>query len=805
MPSASCYHCGLPVPEKVDYSVFIRGEDRAMCCPGCQAVATAIVDGGLDRFYDYRSTNSVTPDSDTADKLIHYDLPEIQADFIKHDDAGNLSAELSVSGITCSACAWLIEHHLSRVDGVVTATVNVSTHRSRITWDSEKIKLSEILFHFEEIGYEARPAGDVEAEQQRQKESRTQLLRLGVAGLGMMQAGMVAVALYAGEYQGIDPHWQQILRWVSLLFASPVVLYSARPFYSAALRSLKMRRLVMDVPVSIAILLAFAASVWGTITNTGEVYFDSVSMFAFFLLLGRFLEMRVRHRNDSDSGNLSRLIPPVATRISEEGEDVVPAKSLKSGEIVLVAGGETLPCDGEIVSGNSEVIEAILTGEEKPVARRPGDMVSAGTLNVQNPLHIRVTATAAGTRLAAILSMVDEAQSVKPHRAAVADRLSGWFVAAVLVIACAVAVAWSFIDPSRAFWVMLSVLVVTCPCALSLATPAALTVATGELRKKGFLIRKPHVLETLGQLDHCIFDKTGTLTLGRMRIADVEPAEGYSKDQLLIIAAALERGSKHPIARAFKGLGYSLPQVEKQRSLVGLGVTGEIEGHSYAFGKPELIEQTFSFLPQLTESGINSCLVLANAEGVIGWVQLDDGIREGVEDTLADLEKLGLEVELLSGDRVEVVAAMAYRLGISTWHGGVAPEEKLARIQQLQGLGHRILMVGDGINDVPVLSGADVSIAMGDAADFTRLHADSLLVSGKLTTIPEAIRLARKTSSIIKQNLGWALLYNVLAVPLAAMGYVPPWAAAIGMSTSSLIVVVNGLRLSGKSRHQGQT
>jgi Cu2+-exporting ATPase len=401
--------------------------------------------------------------------------------------------------------------------------------------------------------------------------------------------------------------------------------------------------------------------------------------------------------------------------------------------------------------------------------------------------------------------MVDEARSVKPHRAAVADRLSGWFVAAVLIIASAVAVTWSFIDPSRAFWVMLSVLVVTCPCALSLATPAALTVATGELRKKGFLIRKPHVLETLGQLDHCIFDKTGTLTLGRMRIANVEPTEGYSKDQLLIIAAALERGSKHPIARAFKGLGYSLPQVENQRSLVGLGVTGDIEGSSYAFGKPELIEQTFSFLPQLTESGVNSSQVLANAEGVIGWVQLDDGIREGVEGTLTDLEKSGLEVELLSGDRTEVVAAMAARLGISTWLGGVAPEEKLARIQQLQGLGHRVLMVGDGINDVPVLSGADVSIAMGDAADFTRLHADSLLVSGKLTTIPEAIKLARKTSNIIKQNLGWALFYNVLALPLAAMGYVPPWAAAIGMSTSSLIVVANGLRLSGKSRPQGQT
>jgi len=774
-----------------------------MCCPGCQAVATAIVDGGLDRFYDYRSANAITPDTETADKLIHYDLPEVQADFVQTTAEGVASAELSVSGITCSACAWLIEHHLSRVAGVVSVSVNVSTHRCRISWASEEIKFSEILCRFEEIGYEARPAGDVEAEHKRQKESRTQLLRLGVAGLGMMQAGMVAIALYAGEYQGIDPHWQHILRWVSLLFASPVVLFSAKPFFSAALRSLKVRRLVMDVPVSLAILLAFAASVWGTVTNTGEVYFDSVSMFTFFLLLGRYLEMRVRHRNDSDSGNLSRLIPPVATRLLDNNDEVVPVKSLQPGDIVLVAGGETLPCDGEVVSGTSDVIEAILTGEEKPVTRRPGDMVSAGTLNVQNPLQLRVTATAAGTRLAAILSMVDEAQSVKPHRAAVADRLSGWFVAAVLVISAVVAVSWSFIDPSRAFWVMLSVLVVTCPCALSLATPAALTVATGELRKKGFLIRKPHVLETLGQLDHCIFDKTGTLTLGRMRITQVHPAQGYSSDQLLTVAAALERGSKHPIARAFKGLGYSLPQVKEHETLVGLGVTGVIDGARYALGKPELIAQTFSFLPQLPETGVNICLVLASRDGVMGWIQLDDGIRDGADETLADLQNAGLDVELLSGDRFEVVQAMASKLGISTWHGGVSPEDKLIRIQKLQKRGHRVLMVGDGINDVPVLSGADVSIAMGDAADFTRLHADSLLVSGNLTTIPEAIRLARKTSTIIKQNLGWALLYNLLAVPLAAMGYVPPWAAAIGMSTSSLIVVVNGLRLSGKSTPRG--
>src|SRR5690606_16781764 len=568
MAEQDCYHCGLPVPAGADYPVTIQGLARAMCCPGCQAVASAIVDGGLHRFYDFRSQLSATATTDQQQVLEHYDLAAVQADFVHRNEDGTLAADLFVGGITCAACAWLIERHLAKLPGVA-VTVNVSSHRCRVSWQPDQVKLSTILQAFEDIGYRARPLGDEAAEQQRSRENKAWLLRLGLAGLSMMQAGHAAIGLYFGAYTGIDDEWVAMLRWVSLVLTIPVVCYSATPFYSAAWRSLKVGHLVMDVPVSLAIILAFVASVWATLTNTGEVYYDSVGMFAFLLLLARYLEMQVRHRNEHHTASLVQLIPPVAIRIGDDGEQAVPVKSLVPGDRILVASGETLPCDGTVVRGASEVVEAVLTGEQSPVAKHPGAAVSAGTVNLANPLEIRVAAIGVSTRLAAILNLVGAAEAVKPRRAAVADRIAGWFVAGVLLITAAVAATWYLIDPSRAFWISLSVLVVTCPCALSLATPTALAVATGELRKLGLLIRKGHVLETLAVVERVIFDKTGTLTQGRMRLGAVVPAAGIDGEEVLVRGAALERGAAHPIAHAFAAVTGQLPPVEQQQVVVG--------------------------------------------------------------------------------------------------------------------------------------------------------------------------------------------------------------------------------------------
>ncbi|WP_461516410.1 heavy metal translocating P-type ATPase [Porticoccus sp.] len=792
-----CYHCGLPVPPAADFSLEIDGQPRAMCCPGCLAVASAICDGGLARFYQYRTRNADRPEVIREELLAAYDLPDVQCDYLEQLDNGDKQIQLLVGGISCSACAWLIEKHLKKIPGISDVQVNVTSHRAMVSWDPAQLKLSRLLGALFDIGYDPRPVTDEAVRQLRQKENRRFLQRLGIAGLGMMQAGMVAVGLYAGAFQDMEPVWENYLRWVSLIIALPVVLFSAFPFYQAAWRSLKQLHLTMDVPVSLAIILAFSASCWATGTRTGEVYFDSVSMFTFFLLLGRYLEMRVRHRNDMQAEALAQLLPVTACRLDGDDEFSVPVKALQVGDLIRVSAGDTIPCDGEIEQGASSVIEAVLTGEQMPVGKGVGDSVSAGTVNSENPLVIRVSAVGNSTRLSAILRLVEKARSEKPVQVAVADRVAGYFVAAVLLIAVGVGLWWWQHEPQEALWVVLSVLVVTCPCALSLATPAAIAVATGELRKCGFLVSRGQVLDVLSTADQVVFDKTGTLTLGNMNVAAVIPLAEQQTPELLSLAAALERGSRHPIAKAFADIKpkQGLSDIVQQ---VGAGVCAKLNGCGYVIGEPHFVAERLGFvspaLPALEPGQLP--LLLGEQSRPLGWILLQDQLRPGAREALAQLRQLSVDVVLLSGDRVASVADMAAKLGIDQWHGAQTPQQKLTWVNGQQQQGHRVVMVGDGINDVPVLSGADASVALGDASDFARIHADSILLSGNLCTLPEAISMARRTRMVIRQNLAWALIYNLLALPLAAAGLIPPWAAAIGMSASSLLVVVNALRLS---------
>ena len=447
-----------------------------------------------------------------------YDLPEVQEEFVHTLENGHLQVELLVEGITCAACSWLIEHHLQRISGVSAVRVNVTTHRCWLSWDNSQVALSKLLIALLEIGYRSRPAGDEEIRALRKRENSRALQRLGVAGIGMMQAGMLAIALYAGAFEGIEQQWQQLLRWVSLVVATPVVLFAAAPFFQAAWRSLKSLHLVMDVPVSLAIGGAYLASVWATISGSGEVYFDSVSMFTFFLLVGRYLEMRVRHRNEQRMEGLGQLLPPVARRVDGDGEQSVPVKALQPQDFVKVGPGDIIPCDGLVVDGHSNVVEAVLTGEQSPVEKGRGDIVSAGTVNSENPLLIEVQAAGKNTRLSAILQLVARAQLEKPRQLALADRLAGYFVGFVLVVSAVVSWYWYQQAPEKALWVTLSVLVVTCPCALSLATPTALAVATHGLRQRGLLVSRGHVMDGLLKIKRVVFDKTGTLTTGQMSV-----------------------------------------------------------------------------------------------------------------------------------------------------------------------------------------------------------------------------------------------------------------------------------------------
>ncbi len=791
---AECFHCGLDVPANSHFSLTIDGQERAFCCPGCQAVATAIVAGGLEGFYRFRTENSSRPTAESID-FSAYDLPAVQADFVHRDSDTESTAQLLLEGITCAACVWLIEHHLGSLDGIESVRVNASTHRCLVRWNPQHLKLSDILSSLHHIGYPPIPATEGQQQKLREKENRTALMRLGIAGIGMMQVGMVAVALYSG----VDSSWQTYLRWLSLLIATPVVLYSARPFFAAARRALLARHLTMDVPVSLAIGGAYLASCWATVFGGGEVYFDSVSMFTFFLLWGRYLEMRARHRNGIDSDRLAQLLPATASRWDESAQwSVVPLKQLQVGDRVLVPSGTTIPCDGRVLDGCSGVVEAMLTGEPDPVEKRPGDEVIAGTLNTDSALQVEVTAVGQGTQLSAIERLVEQAQQDKPAQVAMADRLAGYFVAAVLLVSAAVGLVWWQIEPGHAFWVTLSVLVVTCPCALSLAAPTALTVAVSWLRQHGLLVTRGHVLEGLTQVDRVIFDKTGTLTVGSPQVAELLDGEGNSlpeaeRQRLLAYCAALETGSTHPIARAFEAYAADV-SASGIKQHTGAGVEGCIDGRQWRLGKP-----VFVVGAEWSPPGRGQWLLLA-AQGhgqQRAWIRLQDRLRDSAPALIESLQRRGLQVELLSGDAEPEVARVASELGFSQWRANTSPDDKLAYIRQLQDQqAQRVLMVGDGINDVPVLSGAFVSVAMGGSTDLAQTRADSVLLGTDLMALERAFDCAQYTRRIIRQNFGWALGYNLIALPLAAMGMIPPWAAAIGMSTSSLVVVANALRIS---------
>lgn len=767
-----------------------------MCCPGCKAVAEAIVAGGLNNYYAYRTepaARAESIDSVLQAELAIYDREELQTDFVRTLADGTREARLLIEGITCSACVWLIEKHLMQLKGIESVTVNLSQHSATIRWTPETIKLSEILLELHAIGYKGHPWRAERQEALMQQEHRLFIRRLAVAGIGAMQVMMYAIALYAGAIQDMEDEYRDFIRWISAFVSTPVVFYAARPFFTAAWRDLKTRHLGMDVPVSIAIGGAYLASLWATWYRHGDVYFDSVSMFTFLLLLGRYLEFRARHRTAKSGRDLRSLLPTSCLKLINNRTERRPITDLSTGDQVRVLPGESVPTDGIIINGQSSLNESLLTGEYMPVTRQIGEAVIAGSLNTENSLDIEVTSIGDETRLSAILRLLERAQSDKPAIAKIADRVASFFVATVLLTSVVVYALWYSHDPGHAFWVTLSVLVITCPCALSLATPAALTAATGTLHKWGILISRNHVIEGLNQVTHVIFDKTGTLTRGKMVLRQIILIDGctLSKDDVVKRACALESHSEHPIAQAFSGdFPYTATDVT---NTTGKGISGLIDNHRYRIGTPSFSAPE---TPPSPPDASRQWLLLSDNDRALAWFELDDELRPEAAAVVKSLQQRGIIVQLLSGDTVGVVSRVSDELGIKQWQAAVLPDEKLAQVCALQAQGAKVLMVGDGINDVPVLAQADLSLALNNASELARTTADAILLTGDLSRLLIAFELAQKTRRIIWQNLIWSLGYNVTALPLAAMGLIDPWMAAIGMSSSSLIVVSNAMRLS---------
>ncbi len=805
----TCYHCGLDVPEGTDLHAVIDGARQPMCCPGCVAVAELIVAGGLDNYYRYRQAPAPNPAEarPTDDReLERFDTPALLARLATTDADGARRATLTVEGMRCAACAWLVEKGLGAVDGVAEVTVNLAASRAELVWRPERVALSAVLAEASRLGYRARPYAPEEQEAARERESRASLVRLGVAGLGAMQVMMFAVGLYAGAAQGIESAYRDFLRWTSAIVATAVVLVSARPFFEGALRDLRLRRLGMDVPVALAIGLAFVASLVATLRGTGEVYFDSVCMFTFFLTLGRHLEMRARHRAGAAVEAAVRRAPTTANRLRDaEGAsfDVVAAEALVVGDRVLVRPGETVPADGTIVEGTSELDESMLTGEHWPALRGPGDAVVGGARNAASALVVEVARTGADTVLASIVRMVDRAGAARPRIARLADRAATWFVPAVLVLAAATFTWWNAHAPERALWVTLSVLVVTCPCALSLATPAALAATGGGLLERGLLAVGAHVPETLARATDVVFDKTGTLTRGRLRRVAFVALADLDEAACLALAAAVEARSEHPIAAAFAdagtGAGAGL-EVGSHRNEPGAGVEAVAARGRVRLGRAAWAVALSGAGVPAQPDGDATWILLADDNGALAWFGLEDSLRQEAASTVSRLEALGLRVHLVSGDGRKVVAAAAAALGISSALARRTPSEKLEFVQELQAAGGIVVMVGDGINDAPGLGAAEVSVAMGGGTQLAMGRADAVLLRDDLGALADALVLARKTRRVIAENLTWALAYNLAALPAAAAGVVAPWQAALGMSASSLLVVGNALRLGARRR-----
>ena len=790
-----CYHCGLPVPAGSRFNALILGEQRALCCPGCQAVAEAIVAGGLEHYYKHRSENAANPQSlpqALPDELALYDRAEVQAPFVEQQ--GELSeTHLLIEGISCAACGWLIEKHLRSLPGIAEAHLNLSNQRLQVRWADSQLPFSQLLKELRQIGYAGHPWQADAAAEQLQRENRRAMRELGVAGMLWMQVMMASMATWPEFNIDLTPELDKILRWVSLFLTTPIVFYCCGQFFRGALRDLRTRHLTMDVSVSLAIGGAYGAGIWSTVTGQGELYFDAVGMFALFLLAGRYLERRARERTAAATAQLVKLLPASCLRLDSDGHSQrILLSELRVGEQVLVPPGALLPADGRILSGQSSVDESLLTGEYLPQPRAVGDPVTDGTLNVEGPLTVEVLALGDATRLSAIVRLLERAQSEKPRLAEIADRVAQWFLLIVLVAAAVVGLVWWQIDASRAFWIVLALLVATCPCALALATPTALTAATGTLHKLGLLLTRGHVLEGLNQIDTVIFDKTGTLTEGRLTLSAVHPLGELDGDACLALAAALENRSEHPIARAF---GRAAEAAEQVDSHPGLGLQGRVAGRLLRIGQPAFVSQLSGQTAPPIPGEQGQWLLLGDERGPLAWLVLDDRLRDDAPALLDACRARGWQILLLSGDSSPMVDEVARQLGIEDARGGLTPDAKLAELQKLHQQGRRVLMLGDGVNDVPVLAAADISVAMGSATDLAKTSADAVLLSNRLSSLVQAFSVARRTRRIIIENLAWASLYNGLVLPFAAIGWITPIWAALGMSLSSLLVVLNALRL----------
>jgi len=770
-----------------------------MCCAGCQAVARTIAAAGFESYYETRSASGPTPQDLPPAEI--YDDPLAQRQFVAAAGEHEREASLILDRIRCAACLWLNEQWLRRLPGITRVDINYATHRAQVAWDERRAKLSQILEAVRAIGYDAWPYDPRRQDELRRRERRSALWRLFVAGFGAMQVMMYAFPAYLDDGGGtLSAANEQLMRWAGLILTVPVMLFSCRPFFSAAWQDLRRGTLGLDTPIALGLAAGFAASAWATVTGRGEVYFDSITMLVFLLLGARYVETVARQRATRELDHLARWMPSFAQRLRgphDAGGERVAAHELAAGDLVLVAPGERVPADGVVERGASSADESLLTGESRPVPKAPGAALVGGSANLEQPLVMRVTRAGAETQAAAIARLVERAAAGKPRLVEGADRLARHLTLVVLTVAAGAFLWWLGVAPARAPWIAVAVLVATCPCALALAAPIVLTRANARLLARGLALTRSRAIEALERATDVVLDKTGTLTLGRFAIVRSMPLGTLDEAGCMRLARALESSSRHPIARAF-GEG-ARASVSDPTNFPGHGVEARVAGRRVRIGSEAFCrELARAAPPPIGASAAQTPVFLADESGWLACFLLEDELRADAAELVAMLKARALRLHLVSGDEPRVVAELAQRLGIESFAGGAAPQDKYAFVERLQSEGRVVAMIGDGLNDAPVLARADVSIAMAGGADAAQAQADLVLLGerngARLGAIGEAFAVARAAMRTVRQNFAWALAYNVVALPLAAVGWIGPWEAAIGMAGSSFIVVLNAMR-----------
>jgi len=807
VPVDSCFHCGQPLVVDFSDRLQILGQPREFCCRGCHAVAEAIVAGGLEDYYKHRQAKAITADAvpEIVRKLSFYDHPDVQKSFIRQRGEA-AEAALLLENIRCAACLWLNEQVLRGLDGVVDVELDYASQHARVWWNPDKIKLSEILEAIVNIGYVAHPYDPRRREELNaihRKRSTERLIFAGVIGMMVMQFAIAGYIWGYADETGEISLWTRIGRWTSLFATTILLAYPGQEFFTGAWRDLKNRRLGMDVPIVLGLSIAYLGSVYTTITLQGEVYYDSIAMFIFLVLLARRIELRGRIQATDALDRVGRIVPRLAQRIRDKELEEVLVTDLRPGDRVLVSPGEVVPTDARIASGHSTFDESLLTGESTPVERKQGEAVISGACNIDQPVEVEVLRDTEDSTVAEIHRLLAGSQRDAPRYAVLAQRAATWFVGVVLVIAAITAAVWVTIDPAAAVHNIVAVLIVTCPCALALATPVAAAISAGRLADEGILQTRGDAMEVLAQCDTFVFDKTGTLTLGQLSLEHLAVVGSTNEEDARRIAAVLEEGSEHPIGRALRhGVELDGLSAVRLRNFPGQGVEAEVDGVVWRLGKPGFVDATSGSDKGLSERIADLenqdylVVALGSDAGVQALYGLRDRTREGAPALMRRLRAQGVQrIHVLSGDSQRSVDRFSADLPVDNALGDQQPSQKLAYIRELQQQGARVAMIGDGINDAPTLAAANVSVSFAHASALAQTHSSVLIMGHSLQGLGTVRDYAQRTRKVIRQNLVWAASYNLLAVPAAAAGMVPPWGAAIGMSLSSLIVVVNALRL----------